>query len=288
MSRVFPEAFRELLSVILRRAPRLRGASTESIRARRKHTAQVGIFAGHRAYAMGDDLRMLDWNAYARTGELFLKVLEEEDRRVLTILVDCSPSMEVGEPLRFHGALRLGAILGGLALVHLDGVHLVAGPGRSWSLQGAGAVPGLLHDLETMNLEPQQPIDLVGAALAAGHAGSFCWISDFAEPDRLAPALALLRRRGRRCVGWLPGVREDSHPLARGWLRVRDPESGEYQVMQVDRDLARAMEQELALLRLQQKQVFSVCGQPLLRFSLPAEGDFRFASWMEAVWSHRI
>ena len=288
MSSVFSEAFRELLSVILRRGPRLRGASTESIRARRKHTAQVGIFAGHRAYAMGDDLRLLDWNAYARTGDLFLKVLEEEDRRVLTILVDSSPSMGVGEPLRFHGALRLAAILGGLALVHLDGVHLVAGSGRSWSLQGAGAVVGLLQDLETMNLEPQKPIDLVVAALAAGHAGSFCWISDFAEPDRLAPALALLRRRGRRCVGWLPSVAEDSNPQARGWLRVRDPESGEYHVMQVDRDLARVMEEELALLRRQQQQVFSVCGQPLVRFPLPVEGDYRFASWMEAVWSHRI
>ena len=286
--RVFPPGFRELLGLILRRAPGLRGASTESIAARRRKTAQVGTFAGHRAYAMGDDLRLLDWNAYARTGDLFLKVLEEEDRRVLTVLVDCSLSMGVGEPLRFHGALRLAAILSGLALVHLDGVHLVVSASRSWSLQGAGLVPSLLKCLEAAQLEPQKPMDLVQAALGAGHAGTFCWMSDFAEPDRVAPALALLRRRGRRCVGWLPVLEEDRLPSARGWMRMRDPESGAFQVMQVDGDLRCAVEEELRLLRLHQDQVFSVSGQPLLRFPLPAEGDFRFASWMEAVWSYRI
>lgn len=288
MSRVFPEAFRELLGVILRRAPRMRGTSTEALRARRSRTAQVGSFAGHRAYAMGDDLRLLDWNAYARTGDLFLKVLEEEDRRVLTILLDRSESMGVGEPLRMHGAQRLAAILGGLALVHLDGVHLVAGAGSTWSLQGAGLVQGLLQNLETVEPDAQKPIDLVEAALGAGHAGTFCWISDFAEPDRVAPALALLRRRGRRCIGWLPAIPDDILPTSQGWLRIRDPETGDYQVMQVDRDLRRAMEEELRLLRLQQEQVFSTCGQPLLRFPLPPEGDFRFSSWMEAVWSYRI
>ncbi len=288
MSEVFPTAFRELLGTILRRAPRLRGATTESIRARRRQTAQMGTFAGHRAYAMGDDLRLLDWNAYARTGDLFLKVLEEEDRRVLTILVDCSPSMGVGEPMRFHGALRLAAILGGLALVHLDGVHLVAGQSRMWSLQGPGLVPGLLQCLETVQLEPQKPMHLMEAALGAGHAGTFCWMSDFAEPELVAPALSLLRRRSRRCVGWLPSLQEDSAPPAKGWLRMHDPENGAVQVMQVDRELRTAVEDELRLLRLQQEQVFSLSGQPLLRFPLPEEGDFRFGSWMEAVWSYRI
>jgi len=35
-------------------------------------------FAEHRQYTPGDDFRNIDWNLYARTEELFLKLFEEE------------------------------------------------------------------------------------------------------------------------------------------------------------------------------------------------------------------
>src|SRR5688572_11064741 len=55
-------------------------------------------FADYRNYAIGDDLRFLDWNLFARLDRLFLRLfLEEEDLHVY-LLLDNSMSMEFGNP----------------------------------------------------------------------------------------------------------------------------------------------------------------------------------------------
>ena len=49
-------------------------------------------------YAPGDDLRFVDWNAYARTDRLFLKRFEGETNTRLLLLVDVSASMGSARP----------------------------------------------------------------------------------------------------------------------------------------------------------------------------------------------
>ncbi|MDQ3928876.1 MAG: DUF58 domain-containing protein [Chloroflexota bacterium] len=66
-----------------RRSPR-RGQSVE--------------FADYRTYAAGDDLRRVDWNAYARMERLFLKLFQEEEDITVHILIDASKSMDWGDP----------------------------------------------------------------------------------------------------------------------------------------------------------------------------------------------
>src|SRR6186997_3491640 len=59
-------------------------------------------FADHRNYAVGDDLRHIDWNVYGRLDRLFLKLfLEEEDLHFYTLL-DTSLSMDFGDPTKLH------------------------------------------------------------------------------------------------------------------------------------------------------------------------------------------
>jgi uncharacterized protein (DUF58 family) len=53
-------------------------------------------FAEYRAYYPGDDLRVVDWNVYARTEKLFLKRFRGETNSFLTILLDASNSMQFG------------------------------------------------------------------------------------------------------------------------------------------------------------------------------------------------
>lgn len=288
MSEVFPEAFRECLRQILRRAPRIRGSREREAQGRRKMMAQSGTFAGHRAYYDGDDLRYVDWNAYARTGDLFLKVLEEDDRRTLTVCVDCSPSMATGDPVRFRGAQRLAAILGGLALVGLDGLTLVAGEGHVHSLSGASAVERLLLALADIRPKSGDPVDLLRVPVERGWPGKILWISDFADPEAAAPGLHLLRRRGRACVGWLPALAEDREPVLDGRSRLRDPETGEEHVLDVDGPLRAAMVEELRLLARHQDAIFHAVGYPLVRFPLPEQGDFRLSSWFTGPWTYRL
>src|SRR6186997_1412023 len=53
-------------------------------------------FADYREYAPGDDLKRLDWRAYARTNRHFVKQYEEESNLRCTILLDASASMKYG------------------------------------------------------------------------------------------------------------------------------------------------------------------------------------------------
>jgi uncharacterized protein DUF58 len=92
-------------------------------------------FADHRQYSPGDDLRRVDWNAYARLGTLHIRQSQAEHDTVLYLLVDASPSMEYGEPSKFLVARRLAAAFGYIALSHLDAV-VVSAPGSD---EGRGA-----------------------------------------------------------------------------------------------------------------------------------------------------
>jgi uncharacterized protein (DUF58 family) len=54
-------------------------------------------FQDRRNYQVGDDVRHLDWRAYARTGELMIKLYREELLPRVDLLLDSSCSMAVGE-----------------------------------------------------------------------------------------------------------------------------------------------------------------------------------------------
>lgn len=54
-------------------------------------------FQDHRVYSPGDDVRHLDWRAYARTGELTVKLYNQELLPRIDLLYDASSSMTVDE-----------------------------------------------------------------------------------------------------------------------------------------------------------------------------------------------
>src|ERR1700676_3063772 len=65
---------------------------------RSKRRGQSVEFADYRDYVIGDDLRFIDWNIYARLDRLFLKLFLEEEDLSLFILVDVSKSSDYGDP----------------------------------------------------------------------------------------------------------------------------------------------------------------------------------------------
>jgi uncharacterized protein (DUF58 family) len=79
-------------------------------------------FADHRPYVVGDDLRFIDWNILIRLDRLFLKLFEEEEDLHVHILVDCSRSMEFGEPTKLQYAKQVAAALAFVGLINHDRV----------------------------------------------------------------------------------------------------------------------------------------------------------------------
>ena len=57
-------------------------------------------FSGYREYIPGDDMRYVDWNAFARLDKLYIKEFMEEKEGRVNIYLDTSRSMEFGEKLK--------------------------------------------------------------------------------------------------------------------------------------------------------------------------------------------
>jgi uncharacterized protein (DUF58 family) len=93
---------------------------------RSKRRGQSVEFADFRNYVVGDDLRFIDWNIYARLDRLFLKLFLEEEDLSLYVLVDVSKSCDYGNPNKTHYIKQVAAALGYIGLVHHNRVNVVA------------------------------------------------------------------------------------------------------------------------------------------------------------------
>jgi len=84
-------------------------------------------FAEVREYQYGDDIRSIDWNVTARTGQPFVKVFEEERELTVMLVVDVSASGDFGTRQRPKGevAIELCALLAFSAIENNDKVGLL-------------------------------------------------------------------------------------------------------------------------------------------------------------------
>lgn len=91
---------------------------------RSKRKGESVEFADYRNYVVGDDLRFLDWNIYARLERLLIKLFMEEEDLNVTVLFDVSKSMDWGDPHKGLYVKRVAAAIGYIGLVNYDRVSL--------------------------------------------------------------------------------------------------------------------------------------------------------------------
>jgi uncharacterized protein (DUF58 family) len=79
-----------------------------------------------RRYQPGDDVRSIDWNVTARTGEPFIKTYREERELSLALLVDTGLSMDFGSRrwTKREAAAQLASLISYVAVEHQDQVGL--------------------------------------------------------------------------------------------------------------------------------------------------------------------
>lgn len=229
-----------------RRSPR-RGRSVE--------------LADYRPYVPGDDLRQIDWRAFARLERFFLKLFVEERDATLHLLIDRSASMAFGEPSKLRFARRLAAALGYLALCRPEwavAMGIDDGPfARPPALRGRARAPQLFARLEAM--EPQGGTDL-RAALARYRAavpqpGPLVLIGDLYDPAWRA---ALRSLSGGPYDPILVQVLspEELSPSLDGDFLLRDAETGEAVEISADADLLARYRRRL---RAWQEEIDEVC-----------------------------
>jgi uncharacterized protein (DUF58 family) len=188
----------EYLSIISKRV--FRG----SLLAQRR-TMQLGSgieFSDHREYAAGDDFRYLDWNVYARHGDLLLKRFQEEQDLHVYLLLDCSRSMGFGDSPKFDLARRLVAALAYIALADLDRICVLAfadGIVDEFPMtRGKARILPLMKFLEQQQLsgaDTNLSRSVQGLLHRSRRSGMAVVVSDLFDDDGFQPGLDQLRYR---------------------------------------------------------------------------------------------
>lgn len=194
-------------------------------------------FADYREYASGDDLRYVDWKAYARLERLFLKLFVEEEDLSIHLLLDASQSMAYsgapGHVTKFDYARKVAAALGYVGLVRYDRVGISAfgqALGRRVPmLRSRNSVPQLFSYLE--QTVPGGGTDFTHAlqnyAQRTSSAPGVCVVlSDFLDPNWEKGIRALLARRFQVVLLQILDP-EEVAPTFLGDLRLVDAETGE-------------------------------------------------------------
>jgi len=187
-------------------------------------------FADYRRYTAGDDFRRIDWRAYARLERLFLRVFEAEENITVTILLDCSDSMQHGIPPKTELAKSLAAALAYVALKCEDNVIMgaltdkLAAHRRAHSGRNAIWMVG-----EFLNRLPRSGTTNLNRALydlgrVITGPGLTIIISDFLTPDGYQTGIRAVRRL-RQEVALLQILSPDEiEPTIQGDWRLRDSE----------------------------------------------------------------
>jgi uncharacterized protein (DUF58 family) len=254
------------LSVVRRVEGLLSGDHRAHVLGRGTELAQV------RPYVAGeDDVRDIDWNVTARTGEPHVRVQLAERVLVSWILLDTSLSMTFGTADRRKADVAEGVAL---ALGHVASRHgnrlgvLSFGDGGPRTLpprQGRTALVGLLLALhDEVDGAPHGATSLGQALRRAGAAARqrafVAVVSDFRGPrDWRRPLLELAGRHDVVAVE-IRDPREETLPSV-GVLRLVDPETGTQ--LQVDTSSARVRERYAAAAaaeRLELARTFGALG----------------------------
>ena len=152
---------------------------------RSKRRGQSVEFADYRNYTIGDDLRFIDWNIYARLDKLFLKLFLEEEDLSLYVLLDVSKSCDFGEPSKARYMKQVAAALGYIGLVNYNRVSVIAMAdgvvAETGAIRGRRRVAQMLDFIS--KLQPTGASHMAEAckrfALAHRHKGVCVVLSDF-------------------------------------------------------------------------------------------------------------
>ena len=120
---------REILKKVKRIEIRTRGL-VDSFFGGEYHSSFKGrgmTFSEVREYQPGDDVRLIDWNVTARSGNPFIKVFEEERELTVFLLVDISSSGSFGSEnyLKKTVGAEIASVLGFSAIKNNDKVGLI-------------------------------------------------------------------------------------------------------------------------------------------------------------------
>ena len=197
-------------------------------------------FADYRVYEVGNDLRNVDWNVYARLDRLFIKLFRAEEDLPVNILLDNSKSMDFGEPTKFSQAKQIAATLGYIGLTGLDRVAVHVFSNRVHPIvpptYGKSQFPRVSKALEAIDVGGKTDVAACLKYLIthSREAGAAVIISDFLDMNGYQSGLKqlLARKFDLTLIQILADA--EINPQFLGEWRLEDSETGHAKEITID------------------------------------------------------
>lgn len=219
-------------------------------------------FMDYREYTPGDDLRRIDWSAYARSDRLVIKLNREEVTPHLDLVLDISGSMSLTGSAKATALVGLASAMAAACdnarmtrCVYAAGERLTPIPGaegepQTWHWPGfAGA---------------DRPVSLGGAMHEAvvpmRRRGVRVLISDLLCPDDPWPIVSRLAEGASSTHVVQLLARQDVDPSWTGDMRLVDSESGQLQELRLDATAMARYREQLDRLREQWRHACARAG----------------------------
>ena len=193
------------------------------------YSGQGMIFKDHKEYIPGDDIRKIDWKAYARTNEFYVKRFQEEKNVTMHIVVDRSSSMDYGSVNKYEYASKIGLGLAYMTNKTNDRFRYSVFSETLTDLTAARRNANLGQLVDTTNELRKTPESKVGKCLTQyssriKNKSIVVILSDFlVETEDVSDALKNLKNSDILLVQTLSG--EEISPEMKGDKILEDPES---------------------------------------------------------------
>ena len=226
-------------------------------------------FQDHRAYMPGDDPRYIHWAAYARTGQLTMKLYRAEVSPMVDVVVDVSASMtfDTIKAARME-ALTVFCVASADRAGAPVRVHAVCGrevravPVESVRAGGESGWRGRLENLESKTQVPGHLPWRAGALKVL--------VCDLLFPGDPSSLLSEMSAGGGAAVVFAPALASEAAPQERGNVELIDCESGVHRHQRIDEALAERYHQAYTRHFELWGEAARRCGVTLVR--VPCEG----------------
>ena len=204
-------------------------------------------FADFRDYIPGDDISKIDWNVYARSEKLYLKLFLDERQLHTRIYIDASRSMAYGKGKKDAQAIKIAAALAYLSIGEMDKVSIYAIRnngveeivsnmlGKETYYNNIGKLNDIVFDGDCCITEAILP-----STVGYGD-GMSVIISDFLTDNNFEAAIDHLtdKKRDILCIQVLS--KEELNPQARGKMHFFDSENSQkYYRRNINKEIANA------------------------------------------------
>ena len=207
-------------------------------------------FADYREYMPGDDITKIDWHAFARFKQLYVKLYLDERQVHTRIYIDASRSMAYGKSKKDEQAIKIAAAIAYISICEMDKVSIYAIHENRVEevisdILGREAFYNQIGKLNDITFDGDSSISEAILPSTVGYGDGFSvLISDFLTDNDFETAIDHFanKKRDVLCVQILS--KEELNPKLRGKMHLFDSENSDRTYRKhINREIVRAYKQ---------------------------------------------